>query len=562
MHCTNTIGSFSCGCRSGYKAVGKDCVDINECQNRNACPENASCKNTESTYTCSCNKGYQGNLTACTDIDECSIGQTQCAQNNTSSCFNTVGSHECSCKQGYFGNGKICIEGQCNKDVCYGNKQCVSPTTLDCQCKQGFRLDEHDNCIDIDECTNFNDCDPHSVCNNSIGSYSCTCRAGYHGNGTLCLEGNCTDSMCPEYEQCVLPTSSDCQCRDDFYRNQTCLDFDECVGQQEICSENALCQNTKGSYQCFCRDGYFGDGKICVPGQCVDAHCPDNQICVSSTTVDCQCKPGYFFNGSSSCTDFNECLNTTICDNHAECTNLPGSYECHCKAGFFGNGETCSCQEGFLTDKNETCVDIDECLTKNRCDDSATCVNSIGSFNCECTNGFASNGTGCFCGEGLIEKADQCIDFDECSTSHRCDVNANCTNTHGSYQCDCLPGFYGDGKSCGCATGFEFNLTNQCIDVDECSTENDCSENAICNNTIGSFVCQCLPAFEGDGKICTRDSILVLNSRNGWNSQPIISIDGKLSNLECFERDSTTDSHKSCSIVWQNKMVIFGGDSE
>ena len=40
-------------------------------------------------------------------------------------------------------------------------------------------------------------------------------------------------------------------------------------------------------------------------------------------------------------------------------------------------------------------------------------------------------------------------DIDECTTSHPvCDVNANCTNTQGSYFCTCKTGFSGDGKTC------------------------------------------------------------------------------------------------------------------
>ena len=40
------------------------------------------------------------------------------------------------------------------------------------------------------------------------------------------------------------------------------------------------------------------------------------------------------------------------------------------------------------------------------------------------------------------------IDLDECAdSSHGCDVNASCTNTHGSYNCTCKPTYTGDGKS-------------------------------------------------------------------------------------------------------------------
>ena len=40
-------------------------------------------------------------------------------------------------------------------------------------------------------------------------------------------------------------------------------------------------------------------------------------------------------------------------------------------------------------------------------------------------------------------------DIDECSEgSHTCDGNANCTNTDGSFKCQCKIGFSGDGHTC------------------------------------------------------------------------------------------------------------------
>ena len=41
-------------------------------------------------------------------------------------------------------------------------------------------------------------------------------------------------------------------------------------------------------------------------------------------------------------------------------------------------------------------------------------------------------------------------DIDECTENETndCDINANCTNTEGSYNCACRIGFRGNGKNC------------------------------------------------------------------------------------------------------------------
>ena len=44
---------------------------------------------------------------------------------------------------------------------------------------------------------------------------------------------------------------------------------------------------------------------------------------------------------------------------------------------------------------------------------------------------------------------DEDEDEDECQTkTHNCDVNAQCKNTIGSFNCTCLQGYLGDGMQC------------------------------------------------------------------------------------------------------------------
>ena len=41
-------------------------------------------------------------------------------------------------------------------------------------------------------------------------------------------------------------------------------DIDECTKLLHSCNLNAVCNNTNGSYECTCRNGYTGDGHSCA----------------------------------------------------------------------------------------------------------------------------------------------------------------------------------------------------------------------------------------------------------------------------------------------------------
>lgn len=111
-------------------------------------------------------------------------------------------------------------------------------------------------------------------------------------------------------------------------------------------------------------------------------------------------------------TDINECLSEIpYCNINALCSNVPGSLVCRCKRGFKGDGKTCTGKHLILTDwivDNYTDVkdikdidmfyqtDVNECTKSDiDCGDGSECVNSQGSYFCQCKKGFTGQNGKC-----------------------------------------------------------------------------------------------------------------------------------------------------------------------
>lgn len=173
-------------------------------------------------------------------------------------------------------------------------------------------------------------------------------------------------------------------------------------------------------------------------------------------TYECQCPPGYVLGRDHfNCIDLDECLTNNSCDNAFSCVNTIGSFYC-----------INNCTEGYeLSQNNFTCVDTNECAVNNGgCEQ--VCVNFDGGFKCECDAvGFM-----------LAEDGRHCISMDPCGYK-----NGGC-----AHVCEPLNGK----PQCFCYKGYELNMTDKqnCLDIDECSLNHDCE--GQCINTIGSYKCE------------------------------------------------------------------------
>lgn len=239
--------------------------------------------------------------------------------------------------------------------------------------------------------------------------------------------------------------------------------------------------------------------------------CTNNAECVESQ---CYCKEGFDAKGSI-CVDVDECAtNTSKCGENSVCVNTLGGFSCECSAGFVGSPPRvacrapcedvkcsehayckpdgaeayCVCEEGWTFDPTDIaagCIDVNECDTSlgpvGRCGIQARCANTLGSFACQCPEGYTG------------DAYKQCLDIDECQVEGSCGVGAECINKDGSFSCECPDSTIPDPDA-----------RVKCTEVLTCKTDNDCPGNALCDSTS-----RCLCPDPNVGNECRRKFLIL-----------------------------------------------------
>ncbi|XP_061589251.1 collagen and calcium-binding EGF domain-containing protein 1 isoform X1 [Cololabis saira] len=153
--------------------------------------------------------------------------------------------------------------------------------------------------------------------------------------------------------------------------------------------------------------------------------CSDNNI--STTKYPCVKATGEVTTcyRKKCCKGFKFVLGQCIPEDYDVCAGAPCEQQC---TDHFGR-VVCTCYHGYRYDRERHrnrekpyCLDIDECADKNMSGCSHICINSVGSYRCECEKGFYLEEDGKMCNKGekavhLFEECDNVMNAGGCSAT-------------------------------------------------------------------------------------------------------------------------------------------------
>ncbi|XP_063990855.1 fibrillin-2-like [Diachasmimorpha longicaudata] len=526
--CRNTEGAYECDvqCSRGFtfsQSLGI-CIDIDECAtNRVICPsDKPTCVNSPGGYKCLRRETPRSD----NDYEVESINANEISNNNangempekTNRLVDSQEQHRTSEKLRHEPGGSSANDSR----LLVSQKQYPTDHEGSSQNDSRLLLPQKQNLIE-DGGNSQNDSRLLLPQNQypTVKTLKRLCPPGYRFNGFKCVDiDECSEGpVCQEHERCVNRLGGyDCHlfCNSGWYfdrLSKACQDVDECLLGRHNCSQPThLCHNTNGSFACLpvppCSLGYRrGLDRTCADvDECLEnlhnCRLEYHQYCVNKPGgFDCitrlpECEDGYKYSlVTRSCEDVDECRSPAVtpCDHRLQekCINLKGSFRCERPVEVVApQRNKPACPPGYRYDvMRRQCQDIDECREKTDICGHEVCYNQPGGYSCAQAptpitkepirqQTLPTSGPmECSSGQRYVRHRG-CVDINECEEIQDvCTSNEECVNNVGSYVCNCRTGFRRD------------NLTQACVDINECQLPNDCLSTQRCDNTLGSYNC-------------------------------------------------------------------------